>query len=148
MIPSPHKSSRISHPPKKYLGILTEDLEEAFLVGDRDIRNDPKIYDEVILDVDSEKWMDVMKLEIDSIHSNQVWSIVDPLEGIVPIRCKWIYKRKIGSNGKVEIYKARLVAKGYSPCKGIDYHEIFLPVAILKSIHTLLAIATFYDYKI
>ena len=72
MIPSPHKSSRISHPPKKYLGILTEDLEEAFLVGDRDIRNDPKTYNETILDVDSKKWMEAIKSEIDSMHSNQV----------------------------------------------------------------------------
>ena len=56
--PSPDKSNRISHPSKRYLGILTEDLEEAFLVGDRDIKNNPKIYDEAMLDVDSEKWMD------------------------------------------------------------------------------------------
>ena len=56
MIPSlPHKSSRVSHPPERYLDILTEDLEEAFLVRDRDIRNDPKTYDEAILDVDFEK---------------------------------------------------------------------------------------------
>ena len=43
-------------------------------MGDRDIRNDPKTYDEIILDIDSEKWMEVMKSEIDSIHSNQIWS--------------------------------------------------------------------------
>ena len=57
-------------------------------MGDRDIRNDPKIYDEVMLDVDSEKWMEAMKSKIDSIHSNQVWSLVDPPEGIVPIGFK------------------------------------------------------------
>ena len=53
--PPPHRLSRIFHPPKKYLDTLTEDIKEAFLVSDRDIRNDPKIYDEVMLDVDSEK---------------------------------------------------------------------------------------------
>ena len=51
---------------------------------------------------------------------------MDPSEGIVDIRCKWIYKKKIGADGKVETYKARLVAKGYNQCKGIDYQEIFL----------------------
>ena len=56
VIPPPsHKSSRISRPPKKYLGILIEDLEKAFLVGERKIRNDLKIYDEAMLDVDFEK---------------------------------------------------------------------------------------------
>ena len=115
---------------------------------DRDIRNNPKTYDEAMLDIDSEKWMEVMKSEIDSMHSNQVWSLVDPSEGIVPIRCKWIYKRKIGSDDKVETYKVKLVAKDYSQCEGIDYHEIFSPVAMLKFIRTLLAIATFHDYEI
>ena len=55
---------------------------------DRDIMNDPKTYDEAILDIDFEKWMEAMKSEIDSMHSNQVWSLVDPPEGIIPIRCK------------------------------------------------------------
>ena len=53
--PPPHGSSRISCPPKRYLSILIEDLEEAFFIEDRDIRNDPKIYDETMLDVDFEK---------------------------------------------------------------------------------------------
>ena len=56
MVPPPsRRSSRIFHPPERYLGILIEDLEEVFLVEDRDIRNDSKIYDEVMLDIDSEK---------------------------------------------------------------------------------------------
>ena len=79
--------SRIFHPPKRYLGIVTKDLEEAFLMGDRDIRNDSKIYNEAMLDLDSEKWMEAMKSEIDSMYFNQIWSLVDSLEGIVPIGC-------------------------------------------------------------
>ena len=88
MIPPIRRSNRISHPPERFLGILTEDLEEAFLMGDRDIRNDLKTYDETILDIDSEKWMEAMKSEIDSIHSNQVWTLVDPSKYIVSIGCK------------------------------------------------------------
>ena len=64
-----------------------------------------------------------MKVEMDSMYSNQVWNLVDPPKGIVPIGCKWIYKRKIGPDGKVDTYKARLVAKGYSQKEGIDYEE-------------------------
>ena len=41
-------------------------------MGDRDIRNDPKTYDEAMLDIDFEKWMEAMKSEIDSIHFNQI----------------------------------------------------------------------------
>ena len=74
---------------------------------------------------------------------------MDPPEGIVPIGCKWIYKiKKIGANDKIETYKAKLVAKNYSQCEGIDYQEIFSSIAMLKSIHTLLAIIAYYDYEI
>ena len=107
---------------------------------DRDIKS--------MLDIDSEKWMEAIKSEIDSMHFNQVWSLVDLPEDIVPIGCKQIYKRKIESDGKIETYKVRLIMKSYSQREDIDYHEIFLSVAMLKSIHTLLAIVAFHDYEI
>ena len=69
----------------------------------------------------------------------QVWSLVDPPEGVIPIRFKWIFKRNIGTNGKVNTFEARLVAKGFRQREGIDYIEIFSPVAMLKSIRILLA---------
>ena len=76
--------------------------------------DDLNTFDEAMSNIDFKKWLDIIKSEIDSIHSNQVWTLVDPLEDIVPIKCKWIYKRKIGTDGKVETYKARLMAKDYS----------------------------------
>ena len=89
VIPSlPHRSSRISHPLERYLDIFIEDLEEVFLMRDRDIRNDFKIYDEMIFDANFDKWMEAMKSKIDSIHSNQVWILKDLSEGIIPIGCK------------------------------------------------------------
>ena len=89
-----------------------------------------------------------MNTKMESIYSNQVWSLVDPLDGTKPIGCKWIYKRKREIDGKVETFKARLVAKGYTPKKGFDYKETFLPVAMIKSIKILLVIANHMDYEI
>ncbi|PKI39342.1 hypothetical protein CRG98_040208, partial [Punica granatum] len=89
-----------------------------------------------------------MKSEIDSMSENQVWDLVDPPEGIVPIGNKWIFKRKIGADGKVETYKTRLVAKGYRQRQGVDYEETFSPVVMLKSIRIMLAIAAHYDYEV
>ena len=69
-------------------------------------------------------------------------------EGIKPIECKWIYKKKRGVNGKVETFKARLVEKGFTQKEGIDYEETFSPVAMLKSIRILLSIAAHFNYEI
>ena len=69
-------------------------------------------------------------------------------EGVTSIRCKWIFKKKIKVDGQVETYKARLVVKDFKQRKRINYDETFSPVAILKSIRILLAIAAYYDYEI
>ncbi len=45
-------------------------------------------------------------------------------------------------------YKGQLVAKGFTQVHGIDYDKIFSPVAMLKSIRILLAIAAYYDWEI
>ena len=48
----------------------------------------------------------------------------------------------------VHTFKAQLVAKGFKQTHGVDYDETFSPVPMLKSIRILLAITTYYDYKI
>jgi hypothetical protein len=89
-----------------------------------------------------------MDLEMESMYFNSIWELVDLLEAVKPIGCKWIYKRKRDSAEKVRTFKARLVAKGYNQREGVDYEETFSPVAMLKSIRILLSIVTFYDYEI
>ena len=84
---------------------------------------------------------------MDSMCINQAWTLVEPLEGIKPIGCKWIFK-KIDMEGNVITYKARLIAKGYHQRQGIDYDETLSPVAMLKSIRILLVIDAHCDYEI
>ena len=74
---------------------------------------DPITYMDAMQRPDSEKWLEAMKSKMDSMKVNDVWTLVDPPEGVKPIRCKWVFKRKRGTDGKVETYKARLVTKGY-----------------------------------
>ena len=35
-----------------------------------------------------------MKSELESMYSNHVWTLVDLSQGVKPIGCKWVYKRK------------------------------------------------------
>ena len=89
-----------------------------------------------------------MKSEIESMYENQVWNLVDPPEGIVPIECKWILKKKTNDDGNVSIYKAWLVTKGFRQLQGIDYDETFSTVVMLKSVRIILAIAAYFNYEI
>ena len=75
--------------------------------------DDPTTYEEALYDKDSSKWLETIRTKMDSMYENQVWTLVDPLEVIIPIECKWIFKRNIGVDGKVETYKVKLIAKGF-----------------------------------
>ena len=48
---------------------------------------------------DSDKWLNAMKSEMDSMYANQVWILVDAPEGVIPIDYKWVFKKKIGEDG-------------------------------------------------
>ncbi|GJQ96773.1 zinc finger, CCHC-type containing protein [Tanacetum coccineum] len=51
-------------------------------------------------------------------------------------------------DGKVYTFKARLVAKGFTQTCEVDYEETFSPVADIRAIRILIAIASYYDYDI
>ena len=44
--------------------------------------------------------------------------------------------------------KLDLLQKGFRQVQRVDYNETFSPVAMLKSVRIMLAIAAFYDYEI
>ena len=95
---------------------------------------DPLTYEEAIQRKDSKAWQEAMESEMQSMHENKVWILVDLPEGKKAIQNKWIFKRKMDMNGNMTTYKARLVAKGFSQIQGIDYDETFSPVPMFKSI--------------
>jgi hypothetical protein len=74
-------------------------------------------------------WQDAMKEELDELHKNHTWDLVDLPRGKSVVWCKWVYKIKTCSDGTVDRYKARLVARG------------FTQVARLSSVRALLAVA-------
>jgi len=110
--------------------------------------DEPMNYEEAMICPESGKWLEAMKSEMGSMHDNQVWTLVDLPEGRKAVENKWIFKKKTDADGNITVYKARLVAKGFRQIQGVDYDETFSPVAMLKSIRILLAIAAFFDYEI
>ena len=140
---TPRRRGRIIKQPKRYMG-----LTEAQVVITDDNTEDPLSFKGASDDVDKDEWIKAMNLEIETMHSNSLWELVDPPDGVRPIDCKWIYKRKRGIDGKVQIFKARLVAKEFNQREGLNHEDTFSPVAMLKFICILLSIAIYFDYEV
>ena len=106
---------------------------------------DPVTYDEAAAD---ERWIHAMDEEIHSIEKNDTWVLTSLPPGKKPIGVKWVYKTKYQPNGQVDRYKARLVVKGYKQKPGIDYFEVFAPVARMDTIRMILALTAQNHWKI
>ena len=85
---------------------------------------------------------------MEALDKNEAWDLVELPNGRKPIGSKWVFKKKLNAAGKVEKYKARLVAKGYSHVEGIDFGEIFSPVAKMTSIRFLLSLVVAFDLEV
>ncbi|GJZ61773.1 retrotransposon protein, putative, ty1-copia subclass [Tanacetum coccineum] len=139
---SVRRSARIPQAPERY-GLYI-DAEEHEL-GDH---GEPPNYQAVLSDPESDKWLEAMNAEMQSMKDNQVWNLVDLPPNCKIVRSKWLFKKKTDMDGNIHTYKARLVAKGFTQTYEVDYEETFSPVADIKAIRILIAIATYYDYEI
>ena len=86
-------------------------------------------------------WKQAMDIEIESIEKNDPWKLTDLPPGEKTVGVKWIYKTKLNEKGEIDKHKARLVAKGYTQEYGIDYTEVFAPVARLDTIRLVMSLA-------
>ncbi|GKD45760.1 putative ribonuclease H-like domain-containing protein, partial [Tanacetum coccineum] len=78
----------------------------------------------------------------------QVWTLVDLPYVKRAIGTKWMYKNKKDEIGIVVRNKERLVAQGYTKEEGIDYDEVFAPVARIEAIRLFLSYASFKDFVV
>ena len=76
--------------------------------------DEPSNYREAMSGSESDKWLDAMNMEIQSMKDNQVWDLIDPPPNCKTIGCKWVFKKKTDMDGNVNTFKARLVAKGFT----------------------------------
>ncbi|GJU69668.1 retrotransposon protein, putative, ty1-copia subclass [Tanacetum coccineum] len=115
---------------------LNVEVEEHSL-GDL---NEPTSYKAAMLDSESNKWIDAMNAEIQSMMDNMVWVLVDLPPGCKTVGSKWLFNKKTNMDGIVHVYKDRLVAKGYTQLYRVDYEETFSPVADIRAIRILRSI--------
>ena len=123
-------------------------LGEWATVANVEVECDPKTYKQAVKSPNAKQWEKAMIEELSSLNKRNTWSLVDLPAGKNLVGSKWVYKTKRDANGAVDRFKARLVAQGYSQEYGIDYDEVFAPVARYDSIRSVLAIGAQHDYEI
>ena len=82
-----------------------------------------------------------MQAEMQAIEANRTWevSVLPPKHKAIGL--KWVFKVKKDPEGNVIKHKARLVAKGYAQQFGVDFDEVYAPVARIETVRVLLALA-------
>nr|GEX24419.1 copia protein [Tanacetum cinerariifolium] len=89
-----------------------------------------------------------MQKELLQFKMQKVWVLVDPPYRKRAIGTKWVYRNKKDERDIVIRNKARLVAKGHTQEEGINYEEVFAPVARIEAIRLFLAYAFFMGFMV
>ena len=92
-------------------------------------------------------WEKAIEEELASLKAAGMWEIVDAPKGVNVVGSKWVFRVKKDAAGNVIHYKACLVAQGFSQVLGVDYFDMFTPVAHLASIRTVLAFDAAEGYE-
>jgi hypothetical protein len=88
-----------------------------------------------------------MHEELNNFAHNKVCELLKRPSDQNVIGTKWVFRNKQDENRVIVRNKARLVAQGYSQVEGLDFNEIFAPIARLKAIQILFAYATSHNIK-
>nr|GEX58617.1 hypothetical protein [Tanacetum cinerariifolium] len=91
-------------------------------------------------------WIEAMQEELLQFKLPHVWTLVDLPYGKRAIGSKWVFKNKLDERGIVIRNKASLVAQGHTQEEGIDYDQVFTPVARIEAIRLFMAYASFKDF--
>ncbi|GJS61574.1 putative ribonuclease H-like domain-containing protein [Tanacetum coccineum] len=93
-------------------------------------------------------WIEAIQEELLQFKLQEVWTLVELPNGKWAIGTKWVFRNKKVERGIMIKNKARLVAQGYIQEEGIDYDEVFAPVARIEAIRLFLAYASFKDFVV
>jgi hypothetical protein len=91
-------------------------------------------------------WVEAMQEELQQFLKLNVWEKVILPKHEKAINTKWVFRVKKDERGVVIRNKARLVVQGFYQIEGLDYDEVFAPVARLESIRLFLAYASYMQF--
>ena len=89
----------------------------------------------------TKQWKLAMVEELQEIERNNALELVEFPAHTKAIEVKWVFKLKHNVDGSIARHKARLVARGFIQREGLDYSEVFAPVARLEIVQLVVALA-------
>ena len=126
-------------------------MEDFVFTGSATSNSDetlPRTLREAYSGTDAELWKSAIEEELQSLNSNHVYETVLTPKGVTPITSKPVFRIKRDQHGNVEWYKVQIVARGFTQKEGIDYQEVFAPVANLDSVCTLIVLAAKHNLEL
>jgi hypothetical protein len=76
----------------------------AFVLSTFD--NEPKSIREAINSTEGKLWKDAMVEEMEPLHKNHTWNLVELPNGSKLIGSKWMFKKKLNDTSQVDKFKA------------------------------------------
>jgi len=120
----------------------------AIQIEDGTSDDDPVTLAQAIAHPDWPKWKEAMDEELALMAKYSVWDVVEEPEDTNIIGCRWVFRIKQDSSGKILKYRARLVAQGFTQIPGVNFQDTFAPVARLSSIRAVIALAASEDWEL
>jgi hypothetical protein len=144
-VPSPGEEAPRRYRTLENLFNTTEEVDPAYSDVCLLTADEPATFAEAEKD---KMWQAAMMEEMVSIEMNQTWQLTQLPPGHHAIGLKWVFKLKKDSNGDVVKWKARVVAKGYVQRQGVDFDEVFAPVARMESVCVMIALAAHHGWPV
>ncbi|GKA35511.1 retrovirus-related pol polyprotein from transposon TNT 1-94 [Tanacetum coccineum] len=147
--PSPSTSQTTPQSQSQEIPLCAE--EESHDLEVAHMSNDPYfsiLIPETVSEESSSTDIKAMQEELNEFKRLEVWELVPPLNKVIVITLKWIYKVTLDELGGILKNKARLVAHGYLQEEGINFEESFAPVTRLEAVRIFLAFATHMNMSV
>ncbi|GMF21325.1 unnamed protein product [Phytophthora fragariaefolia] len=138
-IPRPRRKRTANSRPKDYVVAINTVTRSIKLIPI------PRSLKEARRGPHAKQWEEALLVEYRALVKNGTWELVPLPKGRTVLGCHWAFDVKYNPDGTIDRFKARLVVRGNTQIYGIDYDEIFSPVARYESLRLFLALATIQD---
>ncbi|KAE8180928.1 hypothetical protein CF328_g9001, partial [Tilletia controversa] len=106
-----------------------------------ELGDEPNTHRQAMAAPDASEWQATEAVELGNHRRAGTWEPAKLPVGRTAVGSRWVYKRKMNSEGQILKHKARVVARGFSQKPGLDYEETHAPTPALTALRVFIAIA-------